>query len=256
MFTEERQSKIEQVILDRGSVSVQELSEQFGVSEVTIRKDLDELQKGDTIKRTHGGAVVKYHALERAGFQNVSGRHRTEKQKIAKRALACIEEGDTILMDGSSTTSELAKLIVNAGIPNLTVITTSLIIGQLLNNGRIKVVLIGGDLDPQMNSVNGPVAEQMLSTLSVDKGFVGINGIDRRFGFSADGFQEAAIKRAIAQASRESFILADHSKFRKKFLSKVCDLGGIFDCLITDRHEGTDYSPLEGKIEVMLADDE
>ena len=254
MFTEERQSRIEEVILERGSVSVQELSELFNVSEVTIRKDLDELQKSDTIKRTHGGAVAKYHALERAAFQSLTTRRKEEKQAIARKALSLIEDGDTLLMDGSSTTSELAHLLEASGIRDLTVITTSLIIAQIVNNGKIRVVLLGGDLDPKMSSVSGPMTEKALTQLSVDKGFVGINGIDRKFGFSADGFQEAAVKLAIGMASRETYVLADHSKFRKKYLAKVCELKGVFQYLITDRHGGIDYTALDGQVEVILAD--
>ena len=256
MFTEERQSRIEQVILDRGSVSVQELSELFNVSEVTIRKDLDELQKGDTIKRTHGGAVAKYHALERAAFQSLTNRRKQEKKAIARKALTFVEDGDTILMDGSSTTSELAHLLESSGIRDLTVIPTSLIIAQIVNNGKIKVILLGGDLDPKMSSVSGPLTENLLSQFSVDKGFIGVNGIERRFGFSADGFQEAAVKLAIGHASRETFVLADHSKFRKKFLAKVCDLKGVFQYLITDRHAGIDYSELENMVDVVFAGEE
>lgn len=255
MFTEERQSQIAECILERGSVSVQELSALFNVSEVTIRKDLDELQKEDMIRRTHGGAVAKYHTLQLAPYQSLIVRQQEEKRRIAAKAMEFIEDGDTILLDGSTTVSELATLLASSTtLQGLVVFTTSIMIAQILNaSEQVQVFMIGGMLYNRMGTVQGPVACRQLGELSTDKGFIGVNGIHRSFGYSADRIEEAQMKMSIAHASRQTYILADHTKFHKKYLARIAPPGECFDCLITDRTAGMDYTPYEKQIEICYA---
>ena len=230
MFAKERQSKIEQLILERGSASVLRLSQMFNVSEVTIRKDLDELQKGNRVVRTHGGAVVKYQSRPDWCFQNLAVVCLEEKQQIARKALEFIEDGDSILMDGATTVRELAVLINSSELKNITIITNSIELAQTFDREAIEVILVGGSLNPKLNTVTGPIAERNISYINVDKCFIGISGIDEAFGFSTDEFSDAAIKLNICRSSKQSFVLADHTKFRKRYLAKVFDLDGYRVC--------------------------
>lgn len=254
MFAKERQSKIEQVILERGSASVLKLSRMLGVSEVTIRKDLDQLQKENRIVRTHGGAVVKYQSRPNVRFQNLVSVCVEEKQLIAKKALEFIEDGDSIILDCSTTVCELAVLINASELKNLTVITNSIMTAQVFNRDTIEVILVGGSLNPNINAVMGPIAENNIASLNADKCFFGMNGVDEVFGFSTDGFNDAAVKVSICKSSKQSFVLADHTKFGKKYLAKVFDLDGEIDYLITDRKgEDADYQAIEKKIQIIYA---
>lgn len=257
MFTEERQKIIEQYIIDKGSVSVLELSGRFGVSEVTIRKDLEELQKGEYIIRTHGGAMIKYPSLPRPHFQELVVKCQEEKLNIARKAMEYIDDGDAIILDGSTTVNELAALVNASSLKHLTVVTTSITTAQLFNgNDEISVLLIGGFLNKRMNTVEGSVTEEQLRGITVDKCFMGMDGIDNVFGFSTTGFMEAAVKRAICQASNRCFVLIDHTKFNKKYFSKVFDLNGDVDYVITGRrHKSIDYKKVEEQLELIFAEE-
>lgn len=255
MFAKERQSKIEQLILERGSASVLRLSQMFNVSEVTIRKDLDELQKGNRVVRTHGGAVVKYQSRPDWCFQNLAVVCLEEKQQIARKALEFIEDGDSILMDGATTVRELAVLINSSELKNITIITNSIELAQTFDREAIEVILVGGSLNPKLNTVTGPIAERNISYINVDKCFIGISGIDEAFGFSTDEFSDAAIKLNICRSSKQSFVLADHTKFSKRYLAKVFDLDGEANYIITDKKcPGIEYAAIEKKIQIIFAD--
>ncbi len=257
VFTSERQKLIEAYILERGSATVQELSGRFQVSAVTIRKDLDELEKGDLVQRTHGGAVSKYKSAQGGQFQTLTDRNREEKQRIGKKAVSFIENGDTIFLDASTTAHVFASLLAEAGFTGLTVITTSLYVAQLLLAQGIRVIMIGGEMNRNINAAEGPAALEQISGMSADKGFIGVNGIDKQFGFSVDSLEEAAIKqRSICQSSRRTFILADYTKFNRRYMARIfgteeCAAG----CLITDGpRENIDYGFLKNKMKLVFAE--
>lgn len=257
MFTEERQEKIEQYIIERGSVSVLELSNRFDVSEVTIRKDLEELQKGDYIVRTHGGAMMKYSSLPRPYFQDLVVKCQDEKRNIAKKALEFIKDGDAIILDGSTTVNELAVMISTSSLKNLTIVTTSITTAQIFaNNEEVSVLLIGGFLNKRMNTVEGTIAVQQIQNIAADKCFIGMDGIDSSFGFSTTSFVEAAVKQSVAKASKKSFVLLDHTKFNKKYFSKVFELNGDVDCVITGkRRNSINYDVIESQLELVFAEE-
>lgn len=257
MFTEERQEKIEQYIIERGSVSVLELSNRFDVSEVTIRKDLEELQKGDYIVRTHGGAMMKYPSLPRPHFQDLVIKCQDEKREIAKKAFEFVRDGDAIILDGSTTVNELAVMISTSSLKDLTVVTTSITTAQIFAKSEdISILLIGGFLNKRMNTVEGTIAVQQLQSITADKCFIGMDGIDNNFGFSTSSFIEAAVKQSIANASNKTFVLLDHTKFNKKYFSKVFDLNGVVDCVITGkRHNSINYKVIENQLELIFAEE-
>lgn len=255
MFARERQESIAKLIREKESVSVVELSELYDISEVTIRKDLEELQKQRRIIRTHGGAVSLYKPTSAFTFQDLSVKCMEEKRRIAEVAADLIADGDSIMLDGSTTVQELAKLIVSSEKKELTIITTSLNTAVLFKDKEdVSVILIGGIVNFKMNTTESVTAEKQVRDLYADKSFVGINGIDSEFGFSTFSLYEAAIKRSFADAARESYLLADHTKFDKKYMVKVADLKKSYNYLITNRKHGYDYSDYEEKINILYAE--
>ncbi len=255
MFTSERQKKIEDYVLERGSATVQELVERFGVSSVTIRKDLSELETGGTLQRTHGGAVSRYKSAQEERFQTLTDRCREEKRAIGMKALSYVENGDTILLDASTTGHVFAELLVDSGINGLTVITPSVYAAQTLLLSGIRVILIGGVVNQNIGSSQGPYTVNQIRRLNADKGFIGVNGIDRQFGFSVDSLEEAAVKRSICACARSTFILADYTKFNRRYMAQVSAPGeGVARYLITDRQrDNIDYSFLKQELKLVFA---
>ena len=256
MFTSERQKLIEAYILEHGSVTVQELSDKFQVSSVTVRKDLNELEKSASIQRMHGGAVPRYKSAQEERFQTLTDRCREEKLAIGKKALSLVEDGDTIMLDASTTAQVFASVLADSGLTGLTVITTSVFTAQTLMTGGIRVITVGGEMNLNIGAAEGPIAIGQISSLHADKGFIGVNGIDRQFGFSVDSLQEAAIKRSICASSRRTFVLADYTKFNRRYMAKIYGIEeGAVRGLITDwQHENIDYGFLKNRIKLLFAD--
>ena len=258
MLAKERQSDIEKIVKERGSVSVQELSRVFGYSEVTIRKDLDELAQENRIIRTHGGAMMKYKTRAAADISELSVTHLHEKQMIARKAIEFIEDGDAVILDGSSTIHQLVALINETDFQNLTIITNSLLTAELVTKKNIEIVLIGGVMNRAIGTTEGPKAEKELESLSADKCFIGTSGIDESFGFSTDYFFDASIKARMCASARKSYVIADYTKFNRRFLVKVFGFESGHSCtaVITDsRNENVDYREIEKKIPIIFADE-
>ena len=253
MFADERREKIEQYILNHGAATVLELSEIYNVSEVTIRKDLDELSRIGQISRTHGGAVTKYHTREDLRIRDLSIRHPQEKKRIAAKALEYIENGDSIILDMSTTTLALALLINDCAVKDLTVVTPSIVISRALSREDINVILLGGYLNKKMDAVTGPITQNQIRSLNVDKAFVGTDGVDPEYGISTGSFDDAAVKIAMRESSKRFYILTDHSKFHKRFMARIMKLEEI-DIIITDRREDWDYSSYEKRTDLIFAD--
>ncbi|MDO5445092.1 MAG: DeoR/GlpR family DNA-binding transcription regulator [Eubacteriales bacterium] len=258
MLAKERQSNIEKIVKDRGSVSVQELSRDFGYSEVTIRKDLDELAQENRIIRTHGGAMMKYKTRNYTDISELSVIHLREKQMIARRAIEFIEDGDSVILDGSSTIHQLVSLINEKDYQNLTIITNSLRTAQLVTKKNIEIVMIGGVMNRAIGTTEGPKAESQLRSMSADKCFIGTSGIDENFGFSTDYFFDASIKACMCASARKSYVIADYTKFNRRFLVKVFgfETGHSCTAIITDsRNENVDYRGIEKKIPIIFSDE-
>lgn len=222
MFAEERQERIFQIVNQRSSVRVSELSDELDISEVTIRRDLDELQRQKRIIRTHGGAMSTYSAGKGKTYSQHAAREVDLKQKIAKAAYDMIQDDDTILLDNSSTVNEVVKLIAHGDKKNLRIITTSLVAPSMLEHKEnCTVQIVGGEVNFKYQSVEGSSACRFIRGIRVDKSFVGINGVDEQFGFSTPRYADADIKNDILHSAHCSIILADHTKLGKTFLAHV-----------------------------------
>jgi DeoR family fructose operon transcriptional repressor len=254
MFAEERQQKIYDIIYNRRSIRVSELSRMLNISEVTVRRDLDELQKQKRIIRTHGGAMAAYSVGRAFKSEELLPKNNELKKKIALAAYETIDEYDTLLMDSSSTVFELIRLIATGKKTNLRVITTSLLAVQTLSNCKnCKVMIVGGEVNYSHSTIEGYVASKFIKDIRVDKCFVGINGIDEEFGFSTPRYEDAEIKSLMIASAIKSFILADHTKFGKTYLAKVDPCS----CLITDTGlPDFSYDTIEENSDIIFADSE
>jgi len=251
MFAEERQEQIYSIICQKHSVKVSELSLLLDISEVTIRRDLDELQSQNKVMRTHGGAVVSYSVGRAVSSGELMSKNIESKHQIAMRAYEYINDYDTLLLDSSSTVFELVRLIASELKTHLRIITTSLLAVQTLSGCKsFKVMIVGGEMNYSHNTVEGYIAAQFIKNIRVDKSFIGINGIDENFGFSTPRYEDAEIKSLMNASAVESFVLADHTKFGKVYLAKV----EPSSCLITDTQlSGFSYDMLNEDLNVIFS---
>ncbi len=234
MYYAERQKKILDYLKLRPSVSVVELSAEFGVSTVTIRKDLNRLSELGEIERTHGGAMSISKSSYEPEEDAKEAVNKENKLSIASRAVELVEPGSTIILDAGSTTQELARMLVERAIPDVTVITHALNIANIFrDNDLYHLVVIGGQYRRGIMSFVGPYAVRMLEELHADRGFIGINGYTLEEGLTTPNPYEAEMKRTIISRCRECFLMADSRKYGTVYMSKVADIGEL-DGIITD----------------------
>lgn len=239
MLAEERKQIILKIINEKNAVRVGYLANKLNITEATVRRDLDDLQNENKIKRTHGGAVSLFSAMYTRNIDENRALHHTEKVKIAQRAYEFLEDKDVILMDNATTIYELATLIragnTNGRKLNLTVITHSFtIVSELSGCPGIDLIQIGGRVDPQRNMAVGTLAEGMLSRLRADKVFLGTSAFDSEFGYAVDGIDEASIKSCMLKLAKEKFVLTVHTKFNNTALARFARPEGDIDIVISD----------------------
>lgn len=241
MFIEERKEKILYFIEEKNSVTVDELCALFGVSEVTIRKDLNELSNSGLLIRTHGGAVkVKETAFEESQESKAKERI-AEKRAIAKRAYEEIKDKETMILDAGTTTQELAKLIRTGTKTNLTIITNAFnIASELIGCDKVELIFVGGSVRNHILSCVGMYGEDMLSSMCVDRTFLGSNNLSVENGLTTPNMQECRMKQCMLNAARKKYVLADSSKFRTNSLYGICKFKDL-NLIITDNGIGESY---------------
>lgn len=253
-FKEERWQAILAMLAQQGRIRVGHLAAALGVSEATVRRDLEAMQAQGLLQRTHGGAVLPRSTAFEVSFDESQTRALAEKRAIGRRAASLIDEGETIIIESGSTTLELARGL--GAIGTLTVLTNSLAIAkEAAANEGIEVMVLGGALRRQSASLVGPWVAEILRNVRVDKAFLGVNGLSAPFGLSAPNPFTAESRRAMLEAARTRIALADHSKLGVETLYRVAPLDAL-DMLVTDA-SATDeqLAPLrEAGVEVLRAE--
>lgn len=228
-----RRKQILQKINDEGEVLINQLSKEFGVSEVTIRNDLRQLEQKRTLVRARGGAIKITNNVSLD--QRISEKdkiHYIEKAAIGKKAAELVREGDTMIMDSGTTTAEIVKNL--SGFNELTIITNALnIVNQLILFPNIKVIIPGGYLRRTSMSLVGPLAEKNFNKFYVDKVFLGVDGFDIQQGIFTPIFEEANLNEIMIQVAREVILVADSSKFKRKSLAFIGPTD-VIDTVVTD----------------------
>lgn len=232
MLPNQRREKILELIREDGHAKVLDLSRIFKVTEVTIRQDLEKLEKDGDVIREHGGAYLKNIDLNVRNFSLQNQDNIIEKNAIARKAIQFIENGDTIILDSGSTTTEIAKLIT--GYKNLTVITNALNIALILGaQAEINVIVTGGEFKAPTLSLTGQKAADFFQNLHVDKLFLATAGIALKSGLTYPGISDICVKRAMIESANQIFLVADSSKIGKNAFASLGALS-LIDYLITD----------------------
>ncbi|MBN2807833.1 MAG: DeoR/GlpR transcriptional regulator [Prolixibacteraceae bacterium] len=232
MLPHKRREKIFEMIKEDGHAKVLQLSKIFKVTEVTIRQDLEKLEKEGFIEREHGGAFLK-----NVGFlvKNISLQNQenlSEKASIAEKAIEFINDGDTIILDSGSTTTEIAKQII--GFKNLTVITNAINIALVLGaDPEINLVVTGGEFKAPTLSLTGQKAADFFDNLHVDKLFLATAGITLKAGLTYPSISDICVKRAMIESANEVYLVADSTKIGKSSFASLGALS-LIDYLITD----------------------
>lgn len=227
---DDRRSRLLELIRQRSFAALPDLAQELQVSESTVRRDLDFLEEAGTAKRTHGGVFYTGPSPKLAHFDQRQKTHWEKKKLIAEAADKLIEEGDTILLDGGSTTYELARVLVGR---TLQVVTNSLPVASVLtSSAAADLVLIGGYVHTRTGVSLGPYANQMLSDLNVRKAVVSVAGITSQ-GYHNSNLLLVETERAMMRAADEVIVVADSSKFDRSSLALLCPLGEV-DVVVVD----------------------
>ncbi len=223
MLAEERRSRLLEIVRTHQFASLPQLKvELMGVSESTIRRDLEVLEEQGAVRRIHGGVLFAGAGPNVPQFETREPAQWDLKRAIAQRAAAMIDDGDTILLDGGSTTYEVARLLV--GRP-LHVVTTSLPVANLFaSDPKSDLVLIGGNVCPRTGVVRGPYADQMLSKVRVRKTVLSAAAVCEE-GFFNNNMLLIETERAMMRAAKEVIVVADSTKFGNQSLGHICAAG-------------------------------
>ncbi len=228
----DRRTQIADLVRQQGVVRVQELADRFGVSEVTIRSDLAQLEREGLVIRDRGGAVLNNQSSMLIAFEQRTGLYLEEKRRIGQAAARLIDPGDTIIMDAGTTVVEIAKHTLQ--IAPLTVVTNALNVA--VEMGAVpaaRVLLLGGLVNYETFSTLGAMVEQGLNDLVVQKVFLAAQSIDSEVGVTDTSMEIAQVKRAMVRAARRVILLADSSKWRRAGFIKVVPLD-VIHTVVTD----------------------
>jgi DeoR/GlpR family transcriptional regulator of sugar metabolism len=230
-----RQSLILQAVRSDGSARVSDLTQQLGVSDMTIRRDLEVLARDGLVEKVHGGAVLPGSpASHEPGFEDKLVLERPEKASIAHTAASLVRPGTAIAITAGTTTFALAQCLVD--VPGLTIVTNSLRIANLFSGNRsadgTTIVLTGGMRTPS-DALVGPVADLTIKSLHFDTLFLGCHGIDPEAGLTTPNLAEAETNRTFIKLARRVVVLADHTKWGVVSLASFASLDEV-NVLITD----------------------
>ncbi|MDQ6751915.1 MAG: DeoR/GlpR family DNA-binding transcription regulator [Actinomycetota bacterium] len=239
MLADARRSAIVAAVRRERIVRVADLAEMFGVSLMTVRRDIDVLDEAGLLEKIHGGAKIHGNAsTHEPGFELKSTQAQAEKDAIAQEAASLVQEGMAIGLSAGTTTWALAKRLCQR--KGLTIVTNSVRIADVFHASAVKstVILTGGERTPS-DALVGPIATSSLRLLHLDLLFLGVHGVDEHAGFTTPNLLEAEMDRALVAASRKVVVLADHTKWGTLGISTIAELEDV-DEVITDAGLGAD----------------
>ena len=224
LFVEDRRNQLLELVRRRGFASLPELAEQLKVSESTIRRDLDYLEEVGSAKRTHGGVFYTGASPMLPPFDERQPAQWDKKKMIARVAAGLVEDGDAVLLDGGSTTYEVARLLVGR---RLQIVTNSLPVANLFaSNANSDLVLVGGYVYPRTGVALGPYANQVLERLNVRRTILSVSGASDR-GFFNSNLLLVETEQAMMRAADEVIVVADSTKFGRQSLTHLCALSEV-----------------------------
>lgn len=255
MKIEERKQAILERLQKTGRVYVADLSRELCISEVTIRKDLKELEERGSLRRVHGGASKITKVAMELSLEEMQKINVDEKRAIAREAYRFISDNDVVLLDASTTCREIAYLLRDGDRKGITVITTALHIAcELVPCEHLEVVQVGGNIRRTVLTTMGPIATETIRGLHVDKAFIGVNGIDIKVGYTTQNLMEGELKRVMIHSASQSFVVADSSKLGLLKLSVICGVADVDYLIIDSGLDGAGAEALERTgVELVVA---
>ena len=253
MLPNQRRDKILELLKEDGSAKVIDLARIFKVTEVTIRQDLEKLEKDGLVTKEHGGAYLKNVEDQVRTFSLGNQENIDKKERIANKCLEFIESGDSIILDSGSTTTEIAKKL--RGYKNLTVITNALNIALILGaEPGIEVIMTGGEFKPPTLSLTGQKAADFFKGINVQKLFLATAGISLKSGLTYPSISDLVVKKAMIDAADTTYLVADSTKIGKSAFASLGALSLInyiiTDASIEEKHKQVFH---DNEIELIIA---
>ena len=238
MLVAERQRKIVDIVNEKLSIRVSELSKLFSVTEETIRRDLEKLERENLLRRSHGGAVSIQKEQTEISYLEREITNSEEKRAIALEAVSLIQPGEQIILDASTTAWYMAKELPDFP---LTVITNSIKVAvELSKKEKVRVISTGGMLSPKSLSYVGPLAENSLTTYHVNKAFISCKGVHLQGGLTDTNEWQALLKRQMMNIAEQTILMADSSKFDTQTFVTIASLSEVA-LIITDERVADEY---------------
>ncbi|MER7200049.1 DeoR/GlpR family DNA-binding transcription regulator [Streptomyces sp. NPDC000188] len=238
MSRDARWKSLLELLVERGRLDVEEAAADLGVSAATIRRDFDQLAEQQMLVRTRGGAVVHGVSYE-LPLRYKTARNASEKERIAKAVAELITPGEAVGLTGGTTTTEVARALavrpdLASGSPALTIVTNALnIANELAVRPQFKIVVTGGVARPQSYELIGPLADGVLSQITIDTAVLGVVVFDVAPGAAAHDEAEAAINRLLCERAERVIVAADSSKLGQRAFARICSTERI-GTLVTD----------------------
>jgi DeoR/GlpR family transcriptional regulator of sugar metabolism len=233
MFPAERQGRILEILAEQRGVRVSALSELLGVSEMTIRRDLERLESDGQLSRTHGGAILRQHIVEEPRYVTNVRTHTAEKDRIARAAASMIAPGETVFL-GSGTTAAQVLAHVDAQV-NARIVTHNVGALTTAQDSSLDVIMLGGVFRPRSNTLEGPMAIEAVSTLHASRFILGADGLSLEEGVTTASIGIAGVERAMMRQTRgEVIVLADRSKLGAVGDFVICGLSDVQTVVVDD----------------------
>jgi len=256
IYVEERRNRIIEILSRNNRASVAELSQAFRIGEATIRRDLHELESRGLVLRTHGGVLLMDTASRETPVMERETHNSKKKERIAHCIAQFIKNGESIMIDGGTTTLQIARTLRVKR--QLVVITNCPAVGeQLLGNGGNQVILTGGELREVTGVAVGPMAEYTIRQFRADRVILGMSSLIPEEGFFTVNASEAELKRVMMRCGKEVIVAMDSSKIGKVTLSFVSDFSLIGKLITDDGISAEDIQKIEKRgVEVVVAQSE
>jgi DeoR family transcriptional regulator of aga operon len=229
----ERQQRIIEQLNTSGKIEIGEMARQLEVSAVTLRADLEELERLQVLRRIRGGAIALRPSRFERSIETSLKTMTEEKARIAQIAAALVHDNQTVIMDTGSTTAAIARALPKT-LHNVAVVTNSLnIVFELRRHPGIMLIVTGGQLRPLLNSLVSSFGQLLLQEINADIAFMSCSGVDSRKGFTNGDWEEAEMKKHMLRAARRVIFVADHSKLNQIATARIAAISDA-DLLITD----------------------
>lgn len=229
----DRQQQIMEMLIAEGELRISDLRDRFRVTEMTLRRDLEKMEKLGLLKRTFGGAIPITQTLRERSVRMIA-----EKMLIGKRAAESVMPGESIFIDGGTTTLQVARHLPTD--KDLTVVTNALNVAAVLLDKGIRTIVLGGNALEATSTLVGPLAAETLSRMAFDRAFLGATGCSFRHGFSNSDPYEAELKRMAIERAAVSCMVIDHTKFGVRSLvsfASLSEVRRIYTDRFPDLHE-------------------